>query len=307
MKTRIGLGVWLAAIMLAAIAQPSIAAARDYEQIVRPFYERHGTYKKVRSALRKQLERDRVLPADAYFTLATTCEIEPPKGPSIIMNALEKSPCKKEAADYYLEAGRGGLPLGFLRAARLQGKSDAAFVNGQLAYQFAGADKKLRGDALELLAYQLDGAPYNVAADQRAQVAALRLVDLGIYPAAGPTADLATLRAELRETPIPPQFHGRWVVGFGIKYNRILNRNDKECKENSADQYMIIDRRNVYRGDEEPKRVFDVRILGRDTIEMKNIHMGKPDPFGFVLTNGGVRMMLVGPGHNGVPFFKCSA
>lgn len=303
------LSIPCALVLLAAgvtASAPMQAQARDYDQVVKPYYDRHGTYKKVRSALFKQLKNDQVLSADAYFTLATTCEIEPPPDKSFILTQLSKSPCKKEAASYYLEAGRGGLPLGFLRAARLQGKTDTAFINAQLAYQLAGTDGTLKAHALEALSFILDGIPYNVAADQRAQVEAARLVDLGIYPVSGKTATRAMILAEAQQVPIPSQFHGRWVVGFNISigYNGRLTGNSTECKA-GPEQFMIVDRRNVYKGDEDPLPVSEVRILDESRIEIKQLNNGTTEVFGLVLNKIGSRFDLVGPGHNGVPFYKC--
>lgn len=291
-----GVVVALMGAALAVTAQP--AMARSHNAITAPYFTLHGgKYKKVRSELRKQLKRDQVLSADAYYTLAATCDIQPEPQQSIILTLMDKSPCRDDVVDYYRAAGDRGTSEGFLMAAKRQGVNDAAFVNAQLAYQLTD-DASVRDEALMLLGSLSRTLPYNVAADQRAQQHAIRLVDAGIYPRAGRTADRQMILARARQVDIPTQFQGRWV-GFVYDATTAI----AECRD-PQQSLMIVERGHVTSFGER-KQIFGVKTLTPNTVEMYYIVNGKREPFGYTLSNGGKRLDLFGPEHNSIPFYRC--
>ncbi|PKP90417.1 MAG: hypothetical protein CVT76_09935 [Alphaproteobacteria bacterium HGW-Alphaproteobacteria-15] len=159
-------------------------------------------------------------------------------------------------------------------------------------------DESVRDEALKLLGSLLGTLPYNVAADQRAQQHALRLVDTGIYPRAGRTADRQMILARARQVDIPSVFHGRWV---GLVYDDATAR--VECRDPKINP-MVIDSAHVTTLNVET-RVSGVKILGPNTVEMHYVVKGERMPFGLSLSDGGKRLHVFSPYHNSIPFYRC--
>jgi hypothetical protein len=172
-----------------ALAAPASVSAREFGDITGPYFDRYGgDWKKVRKEMRKRLKKGEAFSGDDWFTLAAMCAIEPPGSASIIMNLMNKPPCKGEVIEYFTNAGNAGTPRGFLMAATYQVKYDgdalAALESAQLAYRLSGQDTQLAGDALDKIGELQVGAAQASAAQSRAETRAAQLVSSSVYSAA---------------------------------------------------------------------------------------------------------------------------
>ena len=144
------LGIAAGALLMAS-APP--VEARTFKDIMDPYSAKYGDWKKIRKAMLQRQKAGETFSADDWFVLGAMCAIEPPKGPSKILNMLEGSPCKNKVIDYFERAGAMGNPRGFNQAsyyARTRGKNPArAWYFAQLAYRLSGDDADLAADALE--------------------------------------------------------------------------------------------------------------------------------------------------------------
>lgn len=177
---RIGVQLVVLASLGLAIT-PTQLAAREFKAISGPYVAQYKTFKKIRSALRKKLKKGAALSGDDYYMLGVTCAYEPPPSQSIILTMMDKSPCKDQVVEYYIEAGMKGAPEGFYEAAKRSGTGEPAYLYAQLAYRLAGADAQLRGEALALMGEVRSSAGDTTRIDQQAEGMATQLASSGIY------------------------------------------------------------------------------------------------------------------------------
>jgi len=143
--------IFMAAAIAALLLDASGASAREFGDITRPYTEKYGDWKKTRKALRKMHKKNQPMSGDDWFVLAAMCNIEPPEGPSMIMNFANRSPCKDDVVEYFVKAGMEGTPEGFYEAAKMIGSGDAAWLYAELAYRLAGNDTAFEDKAFSLL------------------------------------------------------------------------------------------------------------------------------------------------------------
>ena len=143
--------ILVSAVVAALLLGSSGASAREFGDITGPYMQKYGDWKKTRSALRKQLKKDQPMSGDDWFVLAAMCNIEPPEGPSKILNFANRSPCKDEVVEYFVKAGMEGTPEGFYEAAKMIGSGDAAWLYAELAYRLAGNDTAFEDKAFSQL------------------------------------------------------------------------------------------------------------------------------------------------------------
>ena len=98
--------IFMAAAIAALLLDASGASAREFGDITRPYTEKYGDWKKTRKALRKMQKKDQPMSGDDWFVLAAMCNIEPPEGPSMIMNFANRSPCKDDVVEFALFVDR---------------------------------------------------------------------------------------------------------------------------------------------------------------------------------------------------------
>ena len=178
------------------LASAPTAEARTFKDITDPYFAKYGDWKKVRKAMRQRQKGGEQFTADDWFVLAAMCAIEPPKGPSKIMNLAQRSPCKGQVIEYFERAGDMGAPRGFNQAsyyARTRENDPVrAWYFAQLAYRMAGTDSDLAADALE----RLSEVRISSADEQRMQAqvegAARRLAANGVYAASAARAAVAS-------------------------------------------------------------------------------------------------------------------
>ncbi|MEW4447518.1 hypothetical protein [Qipengyuania sp. JC766] len=186
----------IATTALGGIGLSSTADARDWDTIMDPYTAKYGDWKKIRKALRKRQKAGETFNGDDWFVLAAMCAIEPPEGPSRILNFTQRSPCKKDVPDYFARAGMNGTPLGFYWAAyytRKYGGSDAdAWRYAELGSRFADGDMGLTDRMFEMLGSIRIGQADMQQQQGQVDTLARRLVADGIYPASS-TAGQATL------------------------------------------------------------------------------------------------------------------
>ena len=171
----------LALATLAVFTAPSSVSARDYKTIMAPYTEQYGDWKKIRSAMRKRQKNGEIRTGDDWFVLAAMCNIEPPRGPSRIMNFANRSPCKDEVVEYFVKAGMEGTPEGFREAARIIETGEPAYLYASLAFQLSGTDRALADEALTLLENNRLAPELTERAFRQAQGMAQQLRAQGIY------------------------------------------------------------------------------------------------------------------------------
>ena len=221
----------IAAVSVLVIAPMEGAAAREHKDIVKPYYDRWGKWQKVRKEMRKRLKEGETFTGDDWFVLASVCAIQPPGSGSMIRDALNKSPCRKQAVEYFVKAAENGTPRGFLEAAQwtklLGGTSAQAWPYAALAYRFSARDPDLTADARAYIG-KIGYSPSEV--DTHAvNRTAMQLVANGIYPADG-VLDArqlaATGRPELSWLDFADPATCEWsreavdVMNSAVKYSR---------------------------------------------------------------------------------------
>ena len=176
---RLFLSVAVAALLLGSTG----VSAREFGDITGPYMEKYGDWKKTRKALRKQLKKGQPMSGDDWFTLAAMCDIEPPSGPSKIMNLVNGSPCRDDVIEYFVNAGMNGTPRGFERAAfyvlRRGGTAQQAWPYFALAERFGGHDPDLRRELDELMPQMSGGL--TGAQQMEVNATAMKLVADGVY------------------------------------------------------------------------------------------------------------------------------
>ncbi len=185
------------AAVAAVTLVPSAAAARTPAEIYGPVWAQYKSITDARKKLRAKEKKGQAMSGDEYFAMAHACQYEEPPSPSKILTALSRSACKDKVVDYLIEAGKRGTPEGFLGAAEKFGTGQAAYGYAQLAYQLAGADTVLRGDALAMLADLRPTLGNVTPLDARAQELVQQLVASGQYRTAIPAAGKAELAKAL--------------------------------------------------------------------------------------------------------------
>lgn len=182
----------LAVASVVALAPVEIASAREFKDIVKPYYDRWGKWQKVRKEMRKRLKNGETFTGDDWFVLASVCAIQPPKGQSRILNLIERSPCRKQTIPYMVKAAENGTPRGFLQAARWtmlwDGSKAQAWQYAALAYRFSARDADLSADARGYIT-EIGYSPTE-ADTQAVNRTAMQLVANGVYPGDGPSGDV---------------------------------------------------------------------------------------------------------------------
>lgn len=234
-----------AAVAAALLAGASPAQAREPGVIVGTVLKNYTSITKARKVLRSRLKKGQALTGDEYFALAYACGYEEPAGPSKIMNALAKSKCKDQIAEYYLQAGVHGTPHGFLAAARKIGAGPAAWLYAQLAYKLSGTDVDLRNDALGYLA-DLRPSIGNAAQqyDAQAETQAQKLVAAGVYSSSIPSAG------------------GKQFANVLPNLNWLDFTNPKRCRWSQASQKIMGDSFGYDAKKEHPVVPAKVRVPG---------------------------------------------
>lgn len=180
-----------AAVVLTA-APVEQAEAREFRDIVKPYYDRYGKWQNVRKQMRKRLKNGETFTGDDWFALASVCAIKPPDSGSIILNLANKSPCRKQTVEYFINAAQNGTPRGYLQASKwtelLGGNPREAWTYAALAYRFSARDPDLMRDARSHVS-ALGFSP--TEADlQTVNRTAMQLVANGVYPGDGPSGDV---------------------------------------------------------------------------------------------------------------------
>ena len=232
--------VFLSAALAALLVSSPGASAREFADITRPYMEKHGNWKQMRKALRKQLKNGQPMSGDDWFVLAAMCDIVPPSGPSKIMNLANGSPCREEVIEYFVNAGMNGTPMGFERAAfyvlRRGGTAQQAWPYFALAERFGGGDPDLRRE-LDKLQPQMRGG---LTEAQRMEVnaTAMQLVADGVYGGSNEDAS----RGQGYRSPPP--------IARGDSTNlRWLNFDDPAQCEWSAEALRVLE--GSYRFDDD--------------------------------------------------------
>lgn len=217
---------------------PAQAPARDFKTITSPYFAKYKTFKKIRSTLRKKLKKDAALTGDDYYMLGVTCAYEPPPSQSIILTMMDKSPCKEQVVEYYVQAGMNGAPEGFYEAAKRSGSGEPAYLYAQLAYRLAGADAELRDQALALMSEVRSTAGDTARIDQQAQGMAAQLTASGIYR----MQNQAPTQAQLASASLP-------------QLNWLAFSNPKTCEWSAAAENVL---RGAYTFDD--KRMTNITV-----------------------------------------------
>lgn len=177
-------------VLMAAPVEP--VSAREFKDIVKPYYDRWGKWQKVRKEMRKRLKNGETFTGDDWFVLASVCAIQPPPSGSMIRDALNKSPCRKQTVEYFVKAAETGTARGYLQAAKwtklLGGTAQQAWPYAALAYRFSARDPDLSADARGYIA-EIGYSPTE-ADTQAVDRAAMQLVANGVYPGDGPSGDV---------------------------------------------------------------------------------------------------------------------
>lgn len=186
---------FIAAIFVATVtvsAPVESAAAREFKDIVQPYYDRYGKWQDVRKAMRKRLKNGEAFTGDDWFTLASVCAIQPPQSQSIILSLTSKSPCRKQTVEYFVKAAEAGTPRGYLQASKwvmlLGGTAQGAWPYAALAYRFSTRDADLATDARAHIA-ELGYTP-SEGEVQAVNRMAMQLVANGVYPGDGQSSDV---------------------------------------------------------------------------------------------------------------------
>ncbi len=181
------------AAILAVTLAPSAAAARTAGEIYGPIWAQYKSITDARKKLRAKEKKGQAMSGDEYFAMAHACQYEEPRSQSMILTALSRSACKDKVAEYLVEAGMRGTPEGFLGAADNIRTGPSAYLYAQMAYQLAGTDRALRGDALARMAELRPAAGDVTAVNARAQGLVQKLVAARRYVSAAPAAGQAEL------------------------------------------------------------------------------------------------------------------
>ncbi|RDS76072.1 hypothetical protein DL238_15575 [Alteriqipengyuania lutimaris] len=222
----------MSAAVAALLLGSTGASAREFGDITGPYMEKHGDWKKTRSALRKQLKNRQPMSGDDWFVLAAMCDIVPPSGPSKIMNLANGSPCREEVIEYFVNAGMNGTPNGFERAAfyilRRGGSVQQAWPYFALAERLGGQDPDLRRELDELLPQMRGG----LTEAQRIEVntTAMKLVADGVYSGS------AQVAGEQQGYRSPPP-----IARGGATNLRWLNFDDPARCEWSAEAVRLME------------------------------------------------------------------
>lgn len=182
----------IAAACVLVTAPLESASAREFKDIVKPYYDRWGKWQKIRKEMRKRLKDGEAFTGDDWFVLGSVCAIQPPSSGSMIRDALNKSPCRDDTIPYMVKAAENGTPRGYLQAARwtvLWGGSQAqAWQYAALAYRFSARDPDLTADARAYIG-KIGYSPTE-ADTQAVNRTAMQLVANGVYPGDGPSEDV---------------------------------------------------------------------------------------------------------------------